>query len=90
MNFEKFISENALVLIPCLYIIGAILKGTNITKDKYIPLILLPLGIIGGILITDQHNIQGIVQGILVTGSTVYINQLTKQLTDKEDGDINV
>ena len=79
-NMEQFISQNALVLIPALYIVGSILKGTEYIKNKYIPLILLPLGIVGGVLITEQYNIQGVVQGILATGCSVYANQIKKQI----------
>ena len=41
----NYIVENCLILIPVLYVIGAIVKGVEIIKDKYIPLVLLPIGI---------------------------------------------
>lgn len=78
MDFLKYITENALILIPVLYIIGLILKGTEKIKDNYIPIILLPLGIIASVAVLGL-NAQAIIQGILVTGVTVYGDQLIKQ-----------
>lgn len=78
MDFIKYITENALVLIPVLYILGLILKGTKKVSDNYIPILLLPIGIIASISILGL-NAQAIIQGILVTGVTVYGDQLIKQ-----------
>ena len=83
MDILKFITENALILIPVLYIVGAILKGTELIKDKYIPIILMPIGIAFSIAVIGV-NIQAVIQGILVTGATVYSNQLIKQLNKNE------
>lgn len=41
MDFIEYITENALILIPVLYILGSFLKGLENIKDKYIPLVLL-------------------------------------------------
>ncbi len=79
MEFINYITENALILIPVLYIIGMILKDTNKVKDKYIPLILLPIGI-GLAMALIGININAIIQGILVVGVSVYTNQLVKQI----------
>ena len=45
MDFMNYIIENALILIPVLYILGSFLKGLENIKDKYIPLVLLAIGI---------------------------------------------
>jgi len=79
MEFINYITENALILIPVLYIIGMILKGTERIKDKYIPLILLPIGI-GLAMALMGVGINAIIQGILVVGVSVYTNQLVKQI----------
>ncbi|WP_346869432.1 phage holin family protein [Clostridium sp. UBA5119] len=79
MEFINYITENALILIPVLYIIGMILKGIERKKDKYIPLILLPIGI-GLAMALMGLNINAIIQGILVVGVSVYTNQLVKQI----------
>ena len=83
MEFIKFITENALVLVPALYVLGLILKGTEKVPDKYIPVILLPVGVIGSIAINGL-DANAVIQGILVTGAAVYTNQLIKQVTKIE------
>lgn len=79
-NILNYIVENALILIPVLYVLGSILKGTSKIDDKYIPIILLPIGIAFSIAIMGV-NVNAVIQGILVTGVTVYGNQLIKQAT---------
>ena len=79
----EYIIENCLILIPVLYVIGAILKGIEVIKDKYIPLILLPVGIVLAIAIQGL-NVNAVIQGILVVGVTVYGNQLFKQISKSE------
>lgn len=83
MEFVKFIIENALILVPALYVIGLIIKGTEKIGDKYIPVILLVLGVAGAVALLGL-NINSIIQGILVTGATVYTNQLFKQINKEE------
>mgnify|MGYP004550968121 CR=1 FL=1 len=77
-DFLSFITEKALILIPVLYILGIILKNTEKVHDKYIPLILLPIGIIFSIGILGL-SVDSVIQGILITGASVYVNQLIKQ-----------
>ena len=79
----EFITENALVLIPVLNIIGVILKDTEKIPDKFIPLILLGFGIVGSIAVMGLSP-ESVVQGVLVTGTAVYGNQVVKQLKKKE------
>lgn len=79
MEFNSYILENALVLIPVLNILGMLIKRTEKIKDKYIPLILLGFGILGAIGLCGI-SVQSVVQGVLVTGTAVYGNQLVKQL----------
>ena len=83
MDFLKYITENAIILVPVLYIIGNILKGTELLKDKYIPVVLTLIGIAFSIAIMGV-NAQAVVQGVLVTGAAVYSNQLLKQFIKAE------
>ena len=83
MDFLKYITENAIILVPVLYIIGNILKGTELIKDKYIPILLMPVGIAFSIAIIGV-NVEAVIQGVLVVGATVYSNQLIKQLNKNE------
>lgn len=78
MDLATYIIEKCLILVPALLVLGSILKGTEKIKDKYIPLILLPLGIVGAVAI-GGFNVDSIIQGILVTGASVYCNQLFVQ-----------
>ena len=79
----EFITENALLLIPVLNIIGAIVKSTEKIPDKYIPIILLFFGILGAVAILGLYP-ESVVQGILVAGTAVYGNQVFKQLKKSE------
>ena len=83
MEFLKYITEQALILIPVLIIIGQIVKGIEKIPDKYIPLILLPLGILGAVALGGL-NADAAIQGVLVTGAAVYGNQVWKQLHKNE------
>ncbi len=79
----EFITENALLLIPVLNILGTIIKNTEKIPNKYIPLILLGVGILGAIAILGISP-ESVVQGVLVTGTSVYGNQVVKQLKKSE------
>ena len=83
MEILTYITENALILIPVLIIIGLILKKLEFIPDKYIPVILMPLGIVGAMAL-GEWTVQSAVQGILVTGAAVYGNQIVKQLKKEE------
>lgn len=78
MDIVSYIVEKCLILVPALLVLGSILKGTEKIKDKYIPVILLPLGI-GGAIALGGFTVDSIIQGILVTGAAVYCNQLFVQ-----------
>ena len=78
MDFMNYIIENALILIPVLYILGSFLKNLENIKDKYIPLVLLTIGIGFSVAIIG-FSVDAIIQGILVSGATVLGNQLIKQ-----------
>ena len=83
MEVLTYVTENALILIPVLIIIGQIIKGIEKIPDKWIPLILLPLGIVGAMAL-GGWTVDSAVQGILVTGTAVYGNQIVKQLKKDE------
>ena len=78
MEFMDYIVGDALIMIPALYIIGMILKKLETVPDKFIPLILLPLGIAGACVMMG-FSVPSIIQGVLVTGAAVYVNQVAKQ-----------
>ena len=93
---KEYIKPELLVVALVLYFVGMGIKNTELIKDKYIPIILGILGvIISAIYIVATSSINGyqevltviftaIVQGILVAGASVYINQLIKQSNKEE------
>ena len=83
MDILKYITENALILIPVLLILGQIVKNIQVVPDKFIPLILLPFGVVGAMAL-GGWTVDSAIQGILVTGCAVYGNQIYKQLKDGE------
>ena len=76
--------DNALELIPVLNIIGIIIKNSTKIPNKYIPLILLAFGIIGAISLMG-FSVGSILQGIMITGTAVYGNQVVKQMQKKDE-----
>ncbi|MPN47284.1 hypothetical protein SDC9_194886 [bioreactor metagenome] len=84
INLMEYVVEQALVLVPVLYIIGSMLKYTQKIKDWCIPWILLICGVVGAVALMGA-NINAVIQGVLVTGVTVYANQLFKQSVDKRE-----
>ncbi len=96
MDFVSYIEPELLVLIPVLYVIGMVLKNLEEVKDKFIPIILLALGIAIAVLYVLATESLGtgqevaaavftaICQGALVAGATVYTNQLIKQSSKSE------
>lgn len=83
MEILTYITENALILIPVLIVIGQIIKNIEKIPDKWIPVILLPIGIIGAMAL-GGWSVDAAIQGVLVTGAAVYGNQLVKQIKKDE------
>lgn len=77
-----YIKEEALALMPALFVISLLLKNSPKIADWTIPWILLACGIMGGLFLL-QSPLEGILQGILVTGATVLTHQLVKQTADR-------
>lgn len=83
MEIVSFITEQGLILIPALIIIGQIAKSVELFPDKFIPLLLLPFGLLGAGLLLGW-SVEAIIQGLLITGTAVYGNQVWKQLSKIE------
>lgn len=84
MEILNYIIENRLILIPVLYIIGEFIKKTKTINNRWIPLILMVIGVIFSILMGGDKIINNIIQGVLVSGVTVLGNQIIKQI-EKDD-----
>lgn len=83
MQTLNFIAEEGLVLVPVLYILGVIIKGIDKLSDKYIPLILLGFGCCLSMLLLGA-SVSSFIQGVLLTGTAVYGNQIFKQMSKNE------
>ena len=80
----NYIVEDGLILIPVLYVIGYIIKHTNILSNRWIPLVLLVIGIMFSIFLLNDPIVDRVIQGILIAGVTVFIDQIKKQNFEKE------
>lgn len=81
-DFWAYITQESLVVIPVLYIIGTLLKKIPGIPDWLIPFGLLIIGIPVAMALSGW-TVQGAIQGVLVTGVTVFANQLYKQGTKR-------
>lgn len=75
----QFVLDESLVMIPALWILGVIIKHTNILDNRWIPVVLLGVSAILTPLILDGYTAKTIVQAIYVTGVAVFGHQLIKQ-----------
>lgn len=92
MDIVSYIKPELLVLVPALYVLGAVLKKAKKVKDNLIPLILTVVSLVlcclyvlGTEGISATSVFTAIVQGLLCVAGAVYGNQLFKQLTDKAE-----
>lgn len=90
MNYLEYIKAELLVLIPVLYLIGVMLKKSRL-NDKWIPLVLgcisvflcllwvLSMSKIANLAQVYLAIFTAITQGVLLSGASVYANQIFKQ-----------
>lgn len=80
MNVLEYIVQEGLVMIPVLFILGEIIKHTDVLENKWIPPILLVVSLGFTPLLLGQFTPDNIVQAVLVAGVTVFGNELYKQM----------
>ena len=95
MNYQDYINADFLILVPVLYFIGLRLKKSTL-PDKWIPLVLGAVGVflcgIWTLSLIELSSIQSVLtglftavtQGILVAGTSVYVNQIYVQSKKEE------
>ncbi|MBR4017424.1 MAG: phage holin family protein [Oscillospiraceae bacterium] len=95
MNFQDYIKTELMLLIPVLYFAGIGLKKSKL-PDRWIPttlgLLAVVLSAVWVIATTDVSSIQeiasaiftAVTQGILLAGTSVYVNQLYVQAKKEE------
>ena len=79
MDIMTFVVEEGFIMIPVLYILGEIIKKTDILENKWIPFVLLLISIALTPLLLSGYTPDNVVQAILVTGASVLANELKKQ-----------
>lgn len=79
MDILNYVVQEGLVMIPVLFIIGEIVKSTELLSNKWIPLVLLAVSIGFTPLVLGAYTAENIVQAVLVAGVTVFGNELIKQ-----------
>lgn len=79
MDILNYIVQEGLVMIPVLFIIGEIIKGTELLTNKWIPLAVLVVSVGFTPLVLGTYTADNIVQAVLVAGVTVFGNELIKQ-----------
>ena len=84
MDILNYVVQEGLVMIPVLYIIGEIVKGTELLSNKWIPLALLIVSVGFTPLLLGTYTADNVVQAVLVAGVTVFGNELIKQYS-RED-----
>lgn len=96
MTFAEYIRPELLILVPVLYVLGAIIKDSAAIQNRWIPSILGGVGIALSLLYvlgTGDFSATGvftaITQGILVAGAAVYTNELIVQLIKKPEDESN-
>jgi hypothetical protein len=91
MDITSYIKPELFILVPALIGLGAILKKSEKVKDNFIPLILTVVSLVLSCLyvlgtegISAVSVFTAIVQGLLCVATSVYGNQMFKQLTEKK------
>ncbi|RKD22150.1 Phage holin family Hol44, holin superfamily V [Caminicella sporogenes DSM 14501] len=78
MDLFSYLSEESLILVPVIWVIGIFLKKTPKIPDWFIPWILLIISVVA-MTVKLGFALQAFIQGILITGVSVLGHQLVKQ-----------
>ena len=79
MDILNYVVQEGLVMIPVLFIIGEIVKGTELLSNKWIPLAVLVISVAFTPLVLGAYTADNFVQAELVAGVTVFGNEFIKQ-----------
>ncbi|MCC0646577.1 MULTISPECIES: phage holin family protein [unclassified Clostridioides] len=81
-NLISFIPEQLLILVAALYVLGVGCKKYKQLDNKYIPVVLLALGVGFSIWMLGL-NADAVLQGVICWGISIGINQTYKQLKEE-------
>jgi hypothetical protein len=82
LDILKYIVEEALIVIPVLWVIGKLLKEIPRIQNWLIPWVLLVVGVLATMGIMG-FTIESAIQGVLVAGASVFGHQLLKQTQNR-------
>lgn len=77
-DFQIYLTQEVLVLIPALWFISYLLKSTPFVYDWLIPWITLLLGVAGVIALLGI-SAENVIQGVIVAAVTITGNHLAKE-----------
>lgn len=81
-NILKYVIEEALVMIPVLWVIAEVIKRLNYLDNRWIPLIILSISLAFSPWLLGGYTPQNLVQAVLVAGGEM----LLYQVVDKTKG----
>ncbi len=79
MDIMQYITKEALILIPVLWVIGYIIKSIPHIANWVIPIVAIVLGAVGGLVVVSP-DVNGVIQGILAGAASVGLNQVKRQV----------
>ena len=80
----EFVIQEAYIMIPALWVVGFVIKNTELIKDKYIPVILLAVSLLLSPWMLGGYSPQNVIQAILVAGGAVLADNLYRQSKKEE------
>ena len=75
----EFVIQEAYIMIPALWVVGFVIKNTELIKDKYIPFILLAASLLLSPWVLGGYSPRNVIQAILVAGGAVLADNLYRQ-----------
>lgn len=78
MDLMQFVAEANIVVVAVLWALGEVIKHMDGLKDKFIPIILVLVGV-GLMVWQDGFVPMSVMQGILCAGAAVLVDQVAKQ-----------
>lgn len=85
MDILSFVLEEALVMIPVIFILTEIVKKAELVKSKYLLIVALLWSLILTPWLLGGWNAENIVQAILITGMAVLFDQGLKQFMEGDE-----
>lgn len=85
MDILNFVLEEALIMIPVIFILTEIVKKAELVKSKYLLVVALLWSLILTPWLLGGWNAENIVQAILITGMAVLFDQSLKQFMEGDE-----